>query len=1197
MANMAGDTVSRVIAKVLFVVLACWSAVLHAQESGQASAPQVSIPLVSAPVEGERLSDWLLRQPKDPRAYPTGLNWQVPSERYAQAGHQRDLLVLLAFFETAPAASRENLTRMVNALPVTGRVSVPLADPRWLQAHPKENPVLQRDHVLSLPQRPGTVSVLTSEGKRCTLPHRIGSEARDYLRACQPESIDRVDRAWVVQPDGSVRHFGIAAWNAQSQDEAAPGALIWAPPRDSGWSPQFSTSLVKFLATQGYDAILSAAELSSVEPASVVMLSDPARDAMITANDWGVIGLLQTPTARMAQAGEARFSYSRVYPYERSNVLLQPLDWLEAGFRYTNVKNRMYGSAALSGSQTYKDKGVDVKVRLIKESARLPQVALGFTDVIGTGLFSSEYLVASNRNGNFDWSLGMGWGYMGGSGNIPNPFSLLGKSFDARAEWGGPTGGNINTGSYFHGNSAIFGGVQYHTPSEKWLFKAEYDGNNYQHEPQTNNRKQRAPINLGLVYRYGPGIDLTAGLERGNTLMLGMTLHSPLDKLDAPKVSDAPMPPVAASRPTADPIWAATAGDIVAVTNWSVYEISREGRVLRVVIESASGTHWKDRIERLTAVLHRDAPAAIEEFELIFVTQGITMSERLILREPWVKKHLQYQVISDRFQAIAAAEPRGALPSKPLWKNNQPPFGYAIVPSWQQNLGGPDGFILFRAGVSAPMGLKLSRDTSVSATVNLGLLDNFANFKYDAPSNLPRVRTHLREYMTASPITLPNLQITHLGKLSRNQYYSIYGGLLESMYAGVGGEWLYRPWHSPFAFGIDINRVQQRGFKQDFSLRDYRATTGHATVYWDTGWKSTQVKLNVGQYLAEDIGATLDVSRTFNNGVAMGAWATKTDVSAEQFGEGSFDKGIYLKIPFDVMTTTRGSGVANLVWNPLTRDGGARLNRSVSLYGATNARSKHETSYAPALAAQYRKTQFGDAGDSFPETPSRKSVFTAASDDLAEIGRTATTPDFWRSMLLIGGISLASAVVDKPADKLAVRYGNNPTIKSLETVGNLLPVAAMGLSGMMFLAGEQDSKLVNTSYSSLAAGGMGLLGAMGLKYAVGRSRPDLGLGASRFTPVSKNNGNSSFPSGHTTIMWAAVTPYAKAYDAPWLYGVAALTNVARVGGRNHWLSDTVGGALLGYALGDYMWESQRKKNRGAEWMVSSNGVTAYWEME
>ncbi len=996
MANMAGGAVSRATARVLLGVLACWSVALHAEVLAlrlpaqlstpelpnqisvaevpnsisapqvfvQAPAPQVAAPVhspqistnVSAPVPGERLSDWLLRQPSDPRAYPTGLLWQVPSERYAQAGLKRNLLIWLAVTETAPAAARANLTRMIKALPVTGRLPVPRADARWLQAHPKEDPVLQYNHALALPQLPRTVSVLTNEGKRCTLPHRTGSEARDYLRACEPGRVERMDRAWVVQADGAVRNFGIARWNAQAQDEAAPGALIWAPARDAGWSPQFSTMLAEFLATQGYDTLLAADAPPGVEPVSAVMPDSPTRDAVISANDWGLIGLLQTPTARMAKAGEARFHYSRVHPYERSSVLLQPLDWLEAGFRYTNIRNRLYGSAELSGNQTYKDKSVDVKIRLMKETARLPQFAVGITDVGGTGLFSSEYLVANKRSGNFDWSLGMGWGYMGSSGNISNPLSLLGKDFDTRAAPTGPSGGDVNTGLFFRGAAALFGGVQYHSPSEKWLFKAEYDGNNYQREPQTNNQAQRTPINLGIVYQYNPGVDIAVGFQRGDTLMLGLTWHTPLDRMNAPKVSDMPTPRIVAGRPTTQPVWVATASDISAMSGWPVRQISREGNVLEVVIDGASGAHWNNRIERMTAVLHRDAPAEIHKFIVIFAEQGIPMAERVILREPWVKQNVQRQVMPDRIQPIFATEPRAQFPTAPLWDRNEPRFAYSIVPSWQQNLGGPDGFLLFKAGVAAPARLKLSEDTSITGAVSLALLDNFDKFKYTGFSNLPRVRTLQREYMTTSPVTVPNLQVTHMGKLGGNQFYSVYGGYLESMFAGVGGEWLYRPWHSPFAFGIDANLVQQRNFQQDFGFKNagsqtgYRVATGHATAYWDTGWKSTQVKLNVGRYLAGDMGATLDIGRSFNNGVTMGAWATKTNVSSIQFGEGSFDKGIYLRIPFDVMTTSRGGGVANLVYNPLTRDGGARLNRSIALYNTTISRSRLDTGYAPAGA-------------------------------------------------------------------------------------------------------------------------------------------------------------------------------------------------------------------------------------------------------
>ena len=145
----------------------------------------------------------------------------------------------------------------------------------------------------------------------------------------------------------------------------------------------------------------------------------------ITQNDFGGIGLLQTPTARMAPAGELSVNANRTDPYSRYSVSLQPLDWLEGSFRYTAITNRPYGSEALSGSQSYKDKAVDVKVRLWQESHWLPDVALGFRDIGGTGLFSSEFFVANKRYDNFDFSAGIAWGYLGNRGDIDNPLGYV----------------------------------------------------------------------------------------------------------------------------------------------------------------------------------------------------------------------------------------------------------------------------------------------------------------------------------------------------------------------------------------------------------------------------------------------------------------------------------------------------------------------------------------------------------------------------------------------------------------------------------------------------------------------------------------------------------------------------------------------------------------------------------------------------
>ena len=151
-----------------------------------------------------------------------------------------------------------------------------------------------------------------------------------------------------------------------------------------------------------------------------------------TSTNFGETGLLEMPTARFMPEGTLKMGINSFYPYEVTSLSASPFSWLEAVFRYTEIKNQKYGDFAYSGNQTLKDKGFDVKFRLIKERKYLPNVALGLRDLAGTGLFSSEYIVASKQIDDFDISLGIAWGALGRDGNISNPFKSLHDSFYAR---------------------------------------------------------------------------------------------------------------------------------------------------------------------------------------------------------------------------------------------------------------------------------------------------------------------------------------------------------------------------------------------------------------------------------------------------------------------------------------------------------------------------------------------------------------------------------------------------------------------------------------------------------------------------------------------------------------------------------------------------------------------------------------------
>lgn len=1122
--------------------------------------------------------------------YAPGLIWCVPAQRSSQAKLKNWLLVRLATMPPAAPGgneARQRLADWLSSLPVTGRIPAAIPDARWLQGHPDQDPILAGDHVLSIPLRPSGITVITEAAERCVIAHRSGTEVLGYLQACQPGSANRVDHAWVVQPDGRVRRFPVAIWNRETQDEPAPGALIWAPPRDSDWPDDFSAMLTEFLATQ---PLTSGTALAPITAAAPLVRSERSRDPLLTANDWGTIGILQTPSARMAPASDLRAVFSRSRPYTRSNIYTQPLDWLEVGFRYSDIANRGYytsGGAPANGEQTFKDKSLDVKVGIATESALTPELAVGIIDIGGTGLFSSEYLVASKRYGDFDTSLGIAWGYLGGRGDVRNPFSrVLGGSWDSRQHETG-LGGTVSAKAFFHGPAALFGGIQYQTPWEGVQLKLEYDGNSYQREPLGNSFKQSSPINAGIVYRVSQYVELTAGVERGNTAAISVNFRGLLEKMTMPKLLDPPAPAVRPDRPKHQPNWPSTVADIESQTQWKVREIRQTGGELRIEFEETNGAYRIGRMERTIAVLHRDAPANVDRFVLVLTERGIPMSEEIVLRDGWVSRRTRFQALNDRMESMAANEPRIARPGSSLWTRSGDTFKTGLAPSYHHVLGGGDGFFFYELGVATPTEWRIADRTWISGSLKLRLLDNYDSYKIGAGGALPRVRTYQREYFTTSRVTLPNLQITHLDQLGRDQYASVYGGYLEWMFAGVGAEWMYRPWHSPFAFGIDVNRVQQRDFHQDFAMLNpaYQVTTGHATLYLETGWKSTLVKLSAGQYLAGDRGITMDISRTFANGTTVGAWASKTNVTAEQFGEGSFDKGVYLSIPFDAILPRSGPLSVATSWRPIQKDGGQKLERYNTLYDLTDTRSKRSMSSRSAETEPWR-LRSDTALDVMPER-SILGDFTASAIDMAP----QITSGQWGSALLTGGAIIAgSALLDKPMDRWASRH-QGKAWNGLGKAANAIPVA-MGIGSALLWAGMADEMASETAWSSLKAAAITLGTETLAKYAIGRARPYENLGAAHFDPLSAKAVNASMPSIHMGVAYALATPFAQKYGANWLYAAAGATAFGRIQQRQHFVSDTVTGALIGYAVGSLMLDQQRNRRVS----LGPNGVQVNWDI-
>jgi hypothetical protein len=915
--------------------------------------------------QAQKLNDWLKANPTVmQQSYLLALGWITPEETQAQTQTQQALVRQLQ--EALREPDSNTFFKWLQNQPPSGRVPLSAISLEWLEAYPLRNPSLKPGDNITTLAATNQVTLLNGNGQGCKVNHQPGAYPADYLKACALTAAFASEQVWIIQPNGRTQALSLAPWSPEIQTQLAPQAIIWTGFTSSDVKGKVSsaqlfeinTATSKWLAKQT-DGLASwtlrwpntesnPIQLVAVPTYELTGISQARFNPEPSASNWGVVGLVQTPTARMRPAGSINFTFQRTLPYSNGTFMLQPLDWLEAGFRYTDISNRLYSSVKeFSGDQSYKDKSFELKAHLWPESTYLPSVAAGLRDLGGTGLFGGEYVVANKRWGRLDFSAGMGWGYVGGRQNLSNPLSAISQKFDVRqTEFG--FGGKVSTKAFFRGPASVFGGVEYQTPWNMVL-KAEYDGNNYQREPLNNNLLQKSAINLGMVYRVAPGIELSLSRERGTTWGIGFTFYSNWSQQNQYKLLDKPAPAVAAFRPKVEPNWDQTRQDIDQLTQWDVDAIKREGNRLILDVSDSSTPYHEPRVNKAMAVIHRDAPADIDQVELRLKALGDVLMVDRIDRQNWVQSKTE----PARTDASSTKDSKDSKTSvidtyyptaKSLTASNQnilaskTPELFTLKPGMAFNhiLGGPDGFLLYELAATLNSELRLPANVSVHGAVNLGLINNYDKFKFTGSSELPRVRTYQKEYVTASRFTMPTLYAAKAERLSTNWSALAYGGFLEREFAGVGGEVLYRQPGSRWAAGVDINKVRQRDFEQKFALRDYKVNTGHLSLYWQTPFQDINMNLSAGQYLAGDKGATLSLSKVFSNGMTMGAFATKTNVSAAQFGEGSFDKGVFWRIPFDALMVRSSKTTASFGWKPITRDGGAMLNRPVHLIGGTS---------------------------------------------------------------------------------------------------------------------------------------------------------------------------------------------------------------------------------------------------------------------
>ncbi|KOC98025.1 WbfB [Vibrio parahaemolyticus] len=684
-------------------------------------------------------------------------------------------------------------------------------------------------------------------------------------------------------------------------------------------------------------------------------------------SDFGGVGLMQMPTGRMAPEGEFNFSVTGSDEYLFYNVTLQLMPWLETTIRYTRVHDLPYSSSFPDVDNEYTDKGIDFKFRLWEESEYMPEIALGVRDFAGTGLFDAEFIAATKRYSNsklgtFDFTLGMGWGYLGTRDTVTNPFCKASDKFCDRPSEFLSTGGTTNFDRAFKGPAALFGGIEYQTLHKPLRFKLEYDGNDYSTDyPVVQagvDMTPHTPWNFGVLYRLGMA-DFRLSYERGDTLVAGLTLNTNFN--DMPSFwRDTPTPEIEDNQPEelSDVDWARVTENLDKIAGYQNTRIYVDDNTVTVVGEQKKYRDRTEAHEKAAAVLHNEMPDDIDTYAINERSRGLVGEQTIISKEKY-RDFAQVNYINPKIED--ATSRTSAKPTGESVYDGFERFDWGFAPKLVQTLGNAEDFYLFSVGLSGNASYWLTDNLEIGGSLYWDWYNNYDKFIYVTPpdgTTVPRVRTMFRAYQNEHAVTMSNLQLTWFQEYSNTMDQQFYAGYLESMFAGVGTEFLYRPHGANWAIGADVNVISQRDPQSYFGVYDEKwqnvpeyghpfqvidkGFTGFVSGYYYPQWDFLQdlmIQVDVGQFLAGDVGTQINVSKQFKSGVIAGAFASFTDLSADEFGEGSFTKGFYLSIPFDIMTVKPSNNRANFSWQPLTRDGGQKLGRKYSLIELTDERN------------------------------------------------------------------------------------------------------------------------------------------------------------------------------------------------------------------------------------------------------------------
>lgn len=628
----------------------------------------------------------------------------------------------------------------------------------------------------------------------------------------------------------------------------------------------------------------------------------------VTYNHLLQSGYFAMPSARMSPDGEIGIGYSHTPPYRNYNLRCQVLNCLEITGNYRVFKGIKDPVLSPFGFGDLSDKGANFKLAIFRpedSDYKLPGLAIGCEDFIGTRAFHAQYIVLTQVLLKYNLEMSLGYGR--------------------------------------HRIKGFFGGINWF-PFRKCCWKplqglsltAEYDATPYHKEhieKHPGGRAQHSPINFGVKYRMWDYFDCSLSYIRGDALAFSVSgfYNFGYTKGFLPKIDD-PLPytnpiniePLGPRRPedtfTQEIIFAFREQGFDLLDIYLTSNPCRQ-KGLRLNVLNESFRLEKQVRERLNYLLANLMPADIDEVVVVIYSEGFPIQEYHFQMD-YVRKFAANEICCYELQTLTPMTevtwPDPCTTTR-LFSRRRNLFNFELSPRTYTFFGSATGKFKYSVGLHAAVNGFLKHDVYYSVLLGYTLFDDIgkcSDFDRLNPSQLINVRTDIIRYYQQKGFTLDEAYLQKTWTLGRGWYARLGGGYFEVEYGGAATEFLYYPLKSCWAIGVEGAIFKKRNFcglgftnkirKLDGFIPTYRKFLGSQyflNLYYD--WKNAHLdfKISIGKFLANDFGVRYEMSRYFPSGLRLTIWYTTTNGHDKVNCRTYYDKGVAFTLPFDIFYT------------------------------------------------------------------------------------------------------------------------------------------------------------------------------------------------------------------------------------------------------------------------------------------------------